>query len=269
MIINDIYYHIEISGAGHPLVLLHGFTGSTKSWDYHAIVLSKHFQVIRIDLLGHGKTDVPQSPSRYNMENTASDLNSIFEQLDLSSIFLLGYSMGGRLALYTALQFPQYIHTLILESASPGLKTQIERNQRIIKDEALAKQIIDGGIGAFVRYWETLPLWDSQQSLSHTIRETLHHQRLQNNPNGLANSLIGMGTGAQPSLWEKLGNIQVSVHLIVGELDAKFVSIAQDMHGQLLNSHLHIVDAAGHTVHLEQPEAFNEILLNNLSHVST
>ena len=118
---------------------------------------------------------------------------------------------------------------------------------------------------AFVEYWEKIPLWDSQQSLPRTTKEALHKQRIQNNPIGLANSLKGMGTGVQPSLWNTLSTIQLPVHLIVGELDTKFVSIAQDMHTYLPESNLHVVTDAGHTAHLEQPEAFNETLVKILN----
>jgi 2-succinyl-6-hydroxy-2,4-cyclohexadiene-1-carboxylate synthase len=164
------------------------------------------------------------------------------------------------LALYTALNQPFVFKSLILESASPGLKTKDERAARRASDEKLAQMIERDGIEAFVNYWESLPLWDSQKNLAPEVRQQLRDQRLKNNPIGLANSLRGMGTGAQPSLWDKLPELNIPVLLIAGELDTKFVAIAQEMHSLLPNSRLVIVPNAGHTVHLEQPELYTQAI---------
>src|SRR5215470_6505356 len=97
--VNGVQLNVEISGLGTPLVLLHGFTGSTASWDRHIPTLSEHHQVIVVDLLGHGQSDSPDDPKRYNVECCSDDLDALFEQLGLEQLYLLGYSMGGRVAL--------------------------------------------------------------------------------------------------------------------------------------------------------------------------
>src|SRR5690606_8543487 len=111
-----------------------------------------------------------------------------------------------------------------------------------------------------VDYWENIPLFETQKKLPDAQREQLRVQRLQNSPNGLANSLRGMGTGVQPSLWDDLHKLNIPVALIAGEQDTKFVSIAQNMHRKISHSTLHIVRNAGHTIHLEQAEKFAQIL---------
>ena len=162
--------------------------------------------------------------------------------------------MGGRIALYSA--FSGYFRALILESASPGLATPAEREQRRVNDEVLAARIEQDGVEAFIDYWEKIPLFASQQQLSAEKREELHAQRLNNCAQGLANSLRGVGTGVQPELYTRLPTLNLPVLLLAGELDSKFCTIARQMALQLPQARLQIVPGAGHTVHLEQPEAF-------------
>ncbi len=252
---------------GPRVVLLHGFTGSSASWEGVAPALAQAgYRVWAPDLLGHGHTDAPDDPQRYTMAQVAADLVALFQHRELSlegqPLHLLGYSMGGRLALYLALDHPEWIHSLVLESASPGLDDPIQRGARRRQDEALAARILAQGIPSFVEAWERLPLWASQARLSPEVRRRLRQQRLQNRPQGLANSLRGMGTGAQPSLWPRLAELQMPVLLLVGAEDAKYVALGRRMAACIPSARLRVVPQAGHTVHLEQPEAFIRHLLD-------
>ncbi len=261
ILVNDVHLNVEVSGGGPPLVLLHGFTGSAANWQPHLAVFEKRFQTIAIDLLGHGGSDSPADPARYRMERCVEDLISVFNHLGLERASLLGYSLGGRVALHMAAAHPDRVRALVLESASPGLADPTERATRVASDEALADFIEREGLGAFVDRWEQLPLFASQARLPASIRAELRAQRLQNNPRGLANSLRGLGTGAQTPLWDRLPGLRMPTLLIAGELDQKFTAIARSMASALPNARLALVPEAGHTVHLEQPEIFDRLVL--------
>lgn len=250
-----------VTGQGEPLLLLHGFTGSSASWEKQIIAFSTHFRTIAVDLLGHGRTDSPADPNRYRMEQAAADIIAILDELKAAPAHLLGYSMGGRLALYLAVNYPEWFQSLVLESASPGLATPASRAERQKQDNELADWIETNGIEAFVDRWEQLPLWASQAQLPPETRQALREQRLQNNPTGLANSLRGMGSGVQPSLWPHLGELKLPVLLLAGELDSKFVAINRQMHEQITPAQLQIISQAGHTIHLERPLRFNQLIL--------
>lgn len=266
MQINGVDYHVETHGSGEPLLLLHGFSGSGTNWAAQVEAFAPHFNVITVDLPGHGHTASPADPARYGVEYVAADLVVILDALGFPSAHLLGYSMGGRLALYTALYAPRRINRLILESASPGLKTAAEREARIASDEALAQRIETQGIPAFAAYWTSLPLFATQ---SLETRQRLHDQRLHNNPQGLANSLRGMGTGAQPSLWQRFGELSIPTLLLCGELDTKFAAIHAEMHALIPQSTLITIPGAGHTIHAEQPIQFTDEVLRFLNSTST
>lgn len=256
--LNDVRYHVEISAQGRPpLLLLHGFTGSGASWHHVAERLAQTFTVIRIDLLGHGQTIAPDDAARFEMQYAAHDVIHVMRELGFNHFGLHGYSMGGRLALYTALYHPENIAALSLESASPGLVTDSERAARKNSDDALAQRILMDGVPAFVEYWENIPLFASHaQRLDETVNRYQRDIRMANRADGIANSLKGMGTGVQPSQWEMLPQLHRPVLLITGEEDAKFTSINAQMVSQLPNA-IHLsIHKAGHTVHLEQHEAW-------------
>ncbi|MGD6804932.1 2-succinyl-6-hydroxy-2,4-cyclohexadiene-1-carboxylate synthase [Rossellomorea aquimaris] len=259
MVINGVPYHIDIRGEGTPVLLLHGFTGDGSTWD-HLFPYLNDYKTIAVDLLGHGKTDSPEDPQRYRMEQAVKDLNVILEELDITEVYLLGYSMGGRLALAFASAFPYKVKALILESSSPGLKMQYERRQRSEGDEKLADMILSKGLSEFVDYWEDIPLFSSQHRLPAAEQEAIRQNRLSQNPLGLANSLRGMGTGSQPSYWEELSNLPMGMLYIVGELDRKFCMIAEEMKESAQNASIIKVPGAGHALHVEEPEKFGTIV---------
>jgi len=262
--VNGMSLHAEIDGpaeATATLVLLHGFTGCAASWGDHAGALAAGgLRVIALDMPGHGESEAPADARRYAMEHCRADIVDVLRILDVQEgeAILLGYSMGGRIALYTA--FAGFFRALILESASPGLASEAEREQRRQQDELLAERIERAGVADFVDYWEQLPLFASQQALPAATRAALHRQRLHNRAAGLANSLRGAGTGAQPALHARLPELDLPVLLIAGEQDEKFCAIARQMARLLPRAQLEIVPGAGHTVHLEQPDKFDRLV---------
>lgn len=255
--IDRTHLHYESAGSGEPLLMLHGFTGSAENWRDVAGLLADRFSIFMVDLPGHGQTSTPDDVNCYTLAATSDRLARFIKTVVGQPAHVLGYSMGGRLALYLGIEHPNAVRSLVLESASPGLDSAEERAARIASDEALAERIERGGVPTFVEEWEGLPLWASQRALPTAAQERLHLQRLRNSARGLALSLRGMGTGAQPSLWPQLANIRCPTWLIAGALDAKFVAINQRMAESIVGSRLNIVPNAGHAVHLERPHAFS------------
>ncbi len=253
---NGIDFHIEDHGIGPPLVLLHGFTGSAASWAPFDRDLASSRRVLAIDLIGHGASSAPVDPARYGFEQAVHDLAEVTAQLGIARGSWLGYSLGGRLALGMALDYPDRVSSLILVSATAGIQDEHERHQRMEADEGIARRIEETGVEAFVDEWERLPIWESQRTLSDEISRVQRDIRLGNSAVGLANSLRGMGQGAQPSYWEGLGEIEVPVLLMAGAFDRKYVGIAGQMGVRIVDATLSVVPNAGHAVHLERPREF-------------
>ena len=237
------------------MLLLHGFTGSGASWP-SAIVegLSLRPRVpVRMDLPGHGRWAGAIDPARFTLDGA---LEVIAEAQGGEPGAVIGYSMGGRLALAYAVTHPGRVTRLVLESASPGLAGEEERASRRASDEALARDLERDGLAAFVRRWEALPLFETQAALPEPVRAAQRARRLANDPRSLAAALRGLGTGALPSYWDALPALSVPTLLVAGAADAKFTGIARAMAEALPRAETAVIPGAGHAVHLERPGAW-------------
>ncbi|MBC1404094.1 2-succinyl-6-hydroxy-2,4-cyclohexadiene-1-carboxylate synthase [Listeria welshimeri] len=264
MLVNGQTYYVTntVNGEKPVLLMLHGFTSSNKTFQESITHLEEHFSIVAPDLLGHGKTDSPDEIARYSIERIVDDLVTILQELKIMQCFVLGYSMGGRVATAFASAHPEMVRGLILVSSSPGLAQKDLQESRVQADNRLADMLESEGIRSFVDYWEKLALFASQEVLSDELKKRIRLERLAQNPNGLAMSLRGMGTGKQPSYWNHLTDFTFPVLLMTGSLDEKFEKIAQEMQ-QLIPSSTHVtVQNAGHAVYLEQPNIFLSQLTN-------
>ncbi len=252
--IDDATYHVAVQGEGPPVVLLHGFTSTMHTWDNLVHTLKKEFTCITIDLPGHGKTVTPDR----TMEQCCTDLAFMLQKLQFERVHMVGYSMGGRVALSFAELYPTYISSLTLESASPGLRTEQERFERKSNDEKLARKIEHKGIRSFVAFWENIPLFATQKRLSMHVQESIRVERMSQKEAGLAMSLRQMGTGSQPSWWDRLVYQNHPTLLLVGAEDEKFVRINKEMASLFPRAILEVFPQAGHTIHIEQPARFME-----------
>lgn len=246
----------DLSGPENlPVVLfLHGFLGNGKEWEEIVSFLADGFRCLTVDLPGHGKTAPLNRELDWSMENTAAAVIDVLNELAIKKCSLAGYSMGGRLALYLALHYPQRFSKVVMESASPGLKTAAARQERIARDNRLADQLESGDFKRFLTEWYNQPLFRDLQN--HPRFREIFEKRLKNDPAGLAKSLREMGTGRQPSLWEKLPQNKIPLLLVVGEKDAKFRSIADETASLCSAATVKVIQGCGHNVHFEKPEIF-------------
>jgi 2-succinyl-6-hydroxy-2,4-cyclohexadiene-1-carboxylate synthase len=264
---NIVFNYCFQGNPDKPLIIfLHGFMGNIHEFDEAIKLLSDDFYYLTIDLPGHGETQVLGDDKFFNMQNTAQALIELLDKLNIPKCFLVGYSMGGRLALYLALHFPERFAKVILESASPGLATELERLERVKKDEQIARKLIRtlevGDFLNFLSHWYEQPIFGSIKN--HPGYSQMIQMRLKNNPSELAKSLRFMGTGCQPSLWEKLKDNKNPLDLLVGEKDEKFVAINIEMTKVCDFCQLNIISNAGHNIHFEKTYEFVNQIKNFL-----
>lgn len=242
-----------------PVILfLHGFMGDCR--DFNAVIRHlPEFCCLAVDLPGHGQTEVGQD-SNYQMENIALRLTELLTQLQIEQCILVGYSMGGRIALYLTIHFPQFFRGTVLESASPGLATKLERDRRIVRDSQLSDRLETESLADFLNRWYSNPLFKSFRT--HPNYQQAISCRLQNNPAKLAKSLRSHGLGKQPSLWARLREVERPLMLVTGELDPKFQAINQKMLDFFPQAHLVVVEDSGHNVHFEHSAKYSQLLTN-------
>jgi len=251
---HTLHYTTVGSPNAPPLLMLHGFLGSSQDFSAVLPALSQYFYCITPDVSGHGETLT--TSGYYTFSATAQALVDLLDHLDIAKAHLLGYSMGGRLALYLACQWPERFASVILESASPGLKTAEKRRLRVEKDEAIARKIETLSLPIFLSQWYENDLFSSLKNHPEQ-RQQMLNRRLKNRSADLACALRGLGTGCQPSLWQRLEQLRCPLCLLVGEKDEKFVAIAQKI--RTLCSQeiaLRIIEGCGHNIHLESPDEY-------------
>lgn len=223
--------------------------------------LEQDFFCLAPDLPGHGSS-LTDNPYHYSFDATCQELLRLLQQYSLQSCGILGYSMGGRLALYCALHFSAYCSALVLESASPGIADPIECANRRLHDEQLAAELEQMEIEPFINRWYEQPLF---VTLRHHINfPALLQRRYINSPAGLALSLRALGTGAQEPLWKDLPQMKQPVLLLSGALDEKFTTIQPAMVQALPQAIHQVVPDCGHVIHYEQEERFICLVRNFL-----
>ncbi|MEL6158560.1 MAG: 2-succinyl-6-hydroxy-2,4-cyclohexadiene-1-carboxylate synthase [Cyanobacteria bacterium J06554_11] len=255
-----LYYLTAGDPQNPPLVLLHGFLGSHQDFLPLLPVFARQFYCILPDLPGHGQTSTV--PSRCTFSAVADCLIALLTTCDVDQTHLLGYSMGGRLALYLTCRFSSRVRRVVLESASPGLGTAEERRKRRFWDDAIALRLeqiqTPAEMTAFLTQWYSNPLFASLHDHPQTYAAMLK-RRQNNRPAMLAKALRGLSTGRQPSLWNRLSTVENSLLLIAGARDAKFLKINREMVSAMERKKtavLSVVEGCGHNVHLEAPSAY-------------
>ena len=235
-----------------PIALLHGFTQTAACWGPFADKLSATHSVVAIDLPGHGGSD----EVRADLEQTTSLVASSIERS-----IVIGYSLGGRIALHLALGHPQLVERLVVIGATGGLDSEEERAKRRVADESLADHLEDIGVDAFLDEWLSQPMFASL-----TADQSFRELRATNSAAGLASSLRLCGTGTQESLWSRLGELTMPVLVIAGANDEKFTHLGHRLVESIgTNASIQLIDNAGHSAQLENPTATASVITKWLS----
>ena len=240
--------HAVAAGVGEPVVLVHGFTQTQRSWAPVGQDLARDHRVLRVDAPGHGASSALQA--------NLWDGGRLIGRAGGAASYV-GYSMGGRLCLHLALAEPGLVTSLVLIGATAGIDEPTERSARRHADEALAQRIEGEGVDVFVTWWVSQPLFAGLSPDAIGLEA-----RRENTIAGLASSLRLAGTGRQdPPLWDRLGELNMPVLIVTGERDEKFRSLGERLVDSIgSNAAMATVRGAGHSVHLEKPVQFLKVL---------
>ena len=262
--VNIILPYTEIPQNKTPIIFLHGFTGLASDWEFAMQNINDNYFPIAIDLPGHGETEISDLINDYTIDSINNIISTIIEKLQISKVILVGYSMGGRASLSYATQYPANIKALILESSTAGIENIDKREERLKSDTELTEKIEEIGVEEFIKYWMGLPLFESLKSIPQEEYQKIIKKKLNNDKNGLANSLRGFSTGKMVSLWNKLDDLNFPTLLITGGLDKKYELIALKMKSKFSQSEHKVVADCGHNVHLEKSKEFIKLVNNFL-----
>lgn len=261
----DVWPHAAIGDINNPAVIfLHGFMGSSQDFINIAENLKNKYYCVIPDLPGHGKNlDLPYS-SKINYQTISTGLLDLINYHNLEKVSLIGYSLGGRVAMYFALNQPYQVRKLVIESANPGIRELEERRRRLQEDIRRANRIESIGMQKFVKEWYEMTLFDSIKRDDDRMVEMIQ-KRGKNDPKWISKIIQELSPGSQNSLWNEIPKLKMPMVVIAGELDTKYTEISRRIGRIVLGSKVKIVLGAGHNVHYERPDEYiallNEILV--------
>lgn len=245
---------------------LHGFTGSPRSWDALTALAALDVEPVTPWLFGHGIDWRSRAIASFGDE--VSRLASVAADHPRPRL-LCGYSLGARLGLGLLSAYPELFDAAVLIGVHAGLADDEARDARRAGDAALATMLRTRGLDAFVRYWETLPLFETQRRLP---SETLDRQRairLGHEPEGLARSLEVLGLAEMPDFRGSIGALRRPLCLVAGSLDAKFAGLATELAQQHRHIDVELIDGVGHNAVLEAPDTIAGVLAQASRRVCT
>lgn len=288
-----------------PLVLVHGFAQSAEAWNEVAPSLSPDRAVYAFELAGHGTSDRPTDPEAYKLAVQADALLAFlkmtvdaeaaasYEEAEFASMpsskkgkapgkpLVVGYSMGGRLALSALMRDADAgaFGGLVLESAGLGPASEADRSASRERDRRNAARLRESGVEAFMDEWSRLPLFATQRALSAEVRRRVRRERLSNDAEVLALTFEEAGQSAMPAREETLAALARAASLgkpllyVAGSCDEKYRALAESLPSLLPQVEggaqvkasaatprppvaVRIVSGVGHNVHMESPAAF-------------
>lgn len=246
ILINGLETNYKIAGEGKPLLVLHGWGGSSDSWiKTQRILADQDYKVICPDFPGFGKSVPPNTP--WGIDDYAKWVNDFADSLNLKEFFVTAHSFGGRIAIRFGIKYPQRIKSLILCASAgikpkPGLKTRIiywiARIGNAIFTPKHLTRFKDAARNLFYIFLRNKDYVKANGTMKETIKKIF-----------------------EEDLLPDLSKVKTKTLIIWGEID-KMVPLkyAYIFNEKIKDSKLEILPKIGHSPHLEVPEKLSEII---------
>ena len=248
--------HYDITGAGPPIVLLHGFSFDRRLWDDQVLPLARAWTVVRYDLRGFGV-----SPPGTTSYSHADDLHALLAHLGYAQVALMGLSLGGGAAINYAVQHASAVTHLVAVDPSlggfpwsPGVVAAL----RAVRATAMAH-----GVDAALAEWLALPMFAVGMARPEIAARLIS---LTSDYSGSHWTSADLGRPLRPPAIERLGSITARTLVVVGERDiADFHAIADAVTDGVYGARRVVLPGVGHMANLEDPQAFNDAVLEFLA----
>lgn len=245
---NDIRIRYDDFGSGPPVFLTHGFSATGSMWEPQRAALAD-YRLITWDMRGHGHTEAPEDPAQYSSELTVTDMKAIMDSLGVDRAVVGGLSLGGVMSMHFYATYPEMVRALVIADSGPGFRSEGPRKEWNDFCEQRATELEEKGLDALVN-----PSAEVQ-------RAKTEHQSAP----GIAHAARGMMAQSGTRLMDLLPEIEVPTLVIVGDRDEPFLGAANYMTKKIPGARLEIIEDAGHASNIDQPEAFNAVLLDFLA----
>ena len=245
--LNGIEIDYEVSGGGPAVLLSHGYSATRRMWDAQHRALGERYRVISWSMRGHGETESPADPARYSAALTVGDMRALLGHVGVGHAVIGGLSLGGYASLVFYLEHPEMVRALVICDSGPGYRNADAREAWNARARERAAALEARGLDALGK--------------SREVREAV---ALHRSAQGLAHAARGMLAQEGPRVIDGLAGIRVPTLIIVGDQDQPFLAPCEYMAKKIPGARLEVIRGAGHSSNLDQPEAFNRVLLDFL-----
>jgi pimeloyl-ACP methyl ester carboxylesterase len=243
---DGVRIHYEVTGEGPALLLTHGYSATGQMWLGQLATLSTHFKVITWDMRGHGASDYPEDSAAYSEEATVADMAALLDAVDADQAIVGGLSLGGYMSLAFHRAHPERTRALLIIDTGPGYKNDQARDGWNANALRRAERLETEGLGDLSK-------------ASAEVRQASHRDAA-----GLARAARGMLTQRDARVIESLPTIAVPAVVIVGADDTPFLAASDYMAAKIPGAKKVVIENAGHSANIDQPQAFNAALLGFL-----
>ena len=243
---DGVQIHYDVAGEGPALLLTHGYSATGQMWEGQIATLSPHFKLITWDMRGHGRSDYPEDQAAYSEEATVADMAALLDAVDARDAVIGGLSLGGYMSLAFHRAHPERTRALLIIDTGPGYKNDQAREGWNANAIRRAERLEAEGLG----------------DLSKAGAEARHARH--RDATGLARAARGMLTQRDARVIESLPGIAVPAVVIVGADDTPFLAASDYMAAKIPGAKKVVIENAGHSANIDQPQAFNAALLGFL-----
>jgi pimeloyl-ACP methyl ester carboxylesterase len=246
--LNGITIHYEDSGSGPAVFLTHGYAAAGAMWEPQRRPLNEAgYRLVSWDIRGHAETESPDDPAQYSEALTIADIAALMDMLGIERAVVGGLSLGGFMSLAYQLAHPERVRALLLCDTGPGYRSDEARAKWNRMAERSAVNFEEKGLDAAGR--------------SPEVQAAVKHHK---SAAGLAHSARGMLAQVDSRVIDHLPEIDVPTLVIVGEKDEPYQDASRYMQSKIPGARLDVIPDAGHAANMDQPEAFNRVVLEFL-----
>jgi pimeloyl-ACP methyl ester carboxylesterase len=246
--VNGVEIDYEDGGRGPVVLLSHGYSATGWMWAPQRPALESRYRLVTWDMRGHGQTESPNDPTRYSEELTVGDLRGLLTHLGVERAVIGGLSLGGYVSLAFHCRHPEMVRALVICDSGPGYRNADARAAWNQRAHERARDLETRGLDA----------------LKASSREMQEATRRHRSAQGLAHAARGMLAQEGAAVIDSLPTIEVPTLIIVGDRDTPFMPPSEYMARKIPGARLEVIADAGHASNLDQPEAFNRVLLDFL-----
>ncbi len=266
--VNGVQLYYESTGSGYPLILSHEFAGDYRSWEPQVRYFSRRYQVITYNARGYPPSEVPENVDAYSQDLAADDIVGLMRHLGLGQAHIVGLSMGGYAVLHLGLRYPTMARSLVV--AGCGYGSVASERARFQQDSGqVAQRIENDGMRAVAAVYSRGPTRVQFADKDPRGWREFADQLAEHAALGAARTMQGV-QGRRPAVYdleEQLRHLHVPTLIVTGDEDEPCLEPGLFMKRMIPTAGLLVIPKSGHTINLEEPDAFNRAVAEFLTQV--